>query len=136
MAYIDKPSDNVSARQRTAALEERFIDFAVRIVRLTRSIPKDYASQYYGKQILRSGGAPALLYGEAQGAESRKDFRHKLSIAVKELRETHVNLKIIAKSGIAPEEKLGELIDECNELISILTASIKTIDYKVRNGLD
>ena len=76
---------------------------------------------------MRSGTAPALLYGEAQSAESRNDFIHKLKILLKELRETLVALKIIKR---VPLTKTNELVDkamiECNELISIFVKSIET----------
>jgi four helix bundle protein len=77
--------------------------------------------------LVRSGTAPALLYGEAQSAESRNDFIHKLKILLKELRETLVALKIIKR---VPLTKTIEFVDkamiECNELISIFVKSIKT----------
>lgn len=67
-----------------------------------------------------------MNYGEAQGAESRKDFIHKMKICLKELRETRICLKIIIRSEILAEEKLQPLIHETNELISIFVTSIKT----------
>jgi four helix bundle protein len=76
---------------------------------------------------VRSGTSPALQYGEAQSAESRNDFIHKLKILLKELRETHVSLKIIKR---VPLTKKVDIIDgaiqECNELISIFVKSIQT----------
>ncbi len=124
-----------SPSERSVELEERLIRFAVSIIDLSNRLPKSYAGQHFGKQILRSGSAPALLYGEARGAESKKDFRHKVSIAVKELRETHINLRIITESSLLDRTDLQLLIDENNELISIFVATIKTLDYKIRNGL-
>jgi four helix bundle protein len=60
------------------------------------------------------------LYGEARGAESKSDFYHKISVALKELRGTFVNLKIISRKGFISTEKLIEVLDENNQLISIL----------------
>jgi four helix bundle protein len=78
-------------------------------------------------QMLKSGTSPAANYGEAQGAESRNDFIHKLKIALKELRETEVWLKISFRSElIQPAEKLKPLLDETDELIAILVKCIKT----------
>ena len=114
-------------------LEERLIDFAVRIVRLSADLPSNFAGQHFGKQILRSGSSPALNYGEARSAESKKDFRHKCSIVLKELRETHINLRIIDKSGIYKREKLDGLVDENNQLISIFVSTIRTVDDNLNN---
>jgi four helix bundle protein len=76
---------------------------------------------------LRSGTSPAANYGEAQGAESKADFIHKLKIALKELRETEVWLKIISESDmVKPNSKLQPLIQETDELISIIFTSIGT----------
>ena len=116
---------------KSAQLEQRLIDFAVRIVRLAADLPGSFAGAHFGKQILRSGSAPALLYGEARAAESDKDFRHKCSIALKELRETHINLKIITQSGLYPTDRLVDLLDENNQLIGIFVRTVRTMDTKI-----
>ena len=77
-------------------------------------------------QLVRSGTSPALNYGEAQSAESRNDFIHKMKVATKELRETFNCLKIISKMKWISEEKLLPLLDENNQLISIFVSSIGT----------
>jgi four helix bundle protein len=77
-----------SSQSRADELEERLIDFAVRIVKLSASLPKTPAGKHIAAQILRSGTSPAPNYGEARGAESRADFVHKLRIVLKELNET------------------------------------------------
>lgn len=108
-------------------LENRLIDFSVGIVKITRHIESSHAGQYFCNQVLRSGGSPALHYGEAVGAESTRDFIHKLSVAIKELRETYNNLRILHKSDLCNNQALLEsLITECNELISILYTTLKT----------
>ena len=108
-------------------LEERLISFAVDILNLSDQLPNTRAVNYISGQIIRSGAAPALLYGEAQSAESRKDFIHKMKIALKELRETFVALKIIQRKPIVKHiEKVDHLLKENNELISIFVSSIKT----------
>ena len=71
-------------------LEDRLIEFAVRIIALIESLPKTKVGKHVGGQLLRSGTSPAPNYGEAQGAESRSDFIHKMKICLKELRETRV----------------------------------------------
>jgi len=79
-------------------LQERLVNFTVRIIKLFESLPETRAGKHVSLQILRSGTSPAANYGEAQSAESKADFVHKLKIALKELRETEIWLKIIAKA--------------------------------------
>ena len=107
-------------------LEDRLIDFAARCIKVAESLPKTFAGQHLAGQLIRSGTSPALNYGEAQGAESRKDFIHKMKVSLKELRETLVCLKIIVQAEFLTEGKLQPLINETNELISIFVISIKT----------
>ena len=108
-------------------LEDRLIDFAVRIVRLAQFFPKTKTGSHIAGQLIRSGTSPAPNYGEAQDAESRADFVHKMKIVLKELRETRTWLLITARSElIKPAAKLDPLIDENNQLISIFVASVKT----------
>ncbi len=113
---------------KTNELEERVIDFAVSIVNIVEEIKQSYAGNYYGNQLIRSSGSPALNYGEARSAESHKDFVHKMGICLKELRESHNCLKIIFRANlyIGEEEKILKVLDENNQLISIFVASIKT----------
>jgi four helix bundle protein len=108
-------------------LEERLIWFAVRIIELSNHLPDTKAGNHLSGQIVRSGTSPALNYGEAQSAESPKDFVHKMGICLKELRETFINIKII-KYGNLTENKtlLDWCFNENNELISIFVKSIET----------
>jgi four helix bundle protein len=108
-------------------LQQRLIEYAVRIINLSESLPNSKPGNHVSSQILRSGTSPASNYGEAQSAESTRDFIHKLKIALKELRETDVWLKIIFQAKlIKPESKLSPIIKETDELISILFKSIET----------
>jgi len=108
-------------------LENRLIDFSVLIIEIANELPNSKAGNHLGGQIIRSGTSPALNYGEAQSAESRRDFIHKSKIILKELRETLVNLKIIYKAKLyKTEEKKIFAMKENNELISIFVASVKT----------
>jgi four helix bundle protein len=111
-------------------LEERLIDFAVRIVKLCDQLPKTLAGRHIAGQLLRSGTAPAAHYAEARGAESTNDFVHKLKICLKELNETKIWLIIIAKSEMQPAGRLQDLTEECGELARIINASIKTAARK------
>ena len=108
-------------------LEDRLVDYAVRLIKVSESLPKTGTGNHICLQLLRSGTSPAANYGEAQSAESRKDFVHKLKVAMKELRETHIWLKIISRAElITPKEKLTPLLQETDELISILYKSVET----------
>ncbi len=108
-------------------LEERLINFAVSIIDLTNEMPDRKAANHLSGQIIRSGTSPALNCGEAQSAESRKDFVHKIKIVLKELRETCIGLKIIERARLYKNrEKVDKLLLENNELISIFVKSIET----------
>ncbi len=123
-----KKRDNTTMNSgRKFDLQDRFVDYSVRIIKVTENLPNTKAGKHLCSQILRSGTSPAANYGEAQSAESRTDFVHKLKIALKELRETEVWLKVIVRSElIQPTEKLIPLLQETDELISILFKSIET----------
>ncbi len=108
-------------------LEERLISFAVLIVEIVGEMPDSRVSNHLAGQLLRSGTSPALNYGEAQASESRKDFIHKMKIALKELRETNVCLKIIYRTkNYKSKGKIESALAETNELLSIFVKSVKT----------
>jgi four helix bundle protein len=115
-------------------LEERLIDFAVEIVGVVESLPNSKAGNHIGAQLIRSGTSPAPNYGEAQSAESRRDFIHKMKISLKELRETMIWLKIIARRKLGVCESIPAVIDECNELIAIFVSSTRTADGGQRSS--
>ena len=108
-------------------LEERLINFSVLIIEITNEMPDKKAAIHLSGQIIRSGTSPALNYGEAQSAESKKDFIHKIKIVLKELRETFVCLKIIKRAKLfKSQEKIDKALIENNELISIFVRSVET----------
>ncbi len=108
-------------------LQERLVDFAVRVIRLCEALPTTLSGNHISRQLLRSGTSPAPNHSEAQGAESRADFIHKLRIALKELRETKTWLQIILRAQIVhPPGKLTDILAEADELIAIFVKSIKT----------
>lgn len=113
-------------------LEERLIDFAVIIVGVVEALPNSKAGNHIANQLIRSGTSPAPNYGEAQSAESRKDLIHKMKISLKELRETMVWLKIIARKRLGACIEIPAAIAECNELIAIFVSSTKTADENGR----
>lgn len=117
---------NGGGQQQADLLEDRLIDFAVRVIKLADALPRTSTARHISSQLLRSGTSPAPNYAEARGAESAKDFVHKLKIAVKELNETSVWLRMIHRAELVPVDLLTELIDENRQLSRILNASIKT----------
>ncbi len=107
-------------------IENRLIDFAVRVVNVVEALPDTKAGNHIARQLVRSGTSPAPNYGEAQSAESRRDFLHKMKIALKELRETFIWLRIIERKPLCEPNKMTEIIKECDELIAIFVKSVKT----------
>ncbi len=110
-------------------INARTFDFALRIISLCRFLNKKYVleNNVLAKQLLRSGTAPLSHHGEAQGAESRADFIHKLSLALKEMRESDRWLKLISRSNLLPQSgDFSSLTSETDELIRILATSIRT----------
>ncbi len=117
-------------------LEERLINFAVLIIEISEDVPRTKAGNHLSGQIIRSGTSAALNYGEAQSAESRKDFIHKIKVVSKELRETFICLKIIYRKKLNKSEvKMQQALKENNELISIFVTSIETArkNSKIKN---
>jgi four helix bundle protein len=108
------------------ALEERLINFAVRVIKLSASLPKSPAGKHIAGPIVRSGTSPASNYGEARGAESHSDFIHKLRIVLKELNETFIWLRIIERSHMIKENLLLSILEENRELCRIFISSLKT----------
>ena len=112
-------------------IQERLIEFAVMIIKLTAKLIKSPEERHVGGQLLRSGTSPAPNYGEARSAESTKDFVHKLKVVLKELNESGVWLKIIVRSRMLPEKACLPLQNECDALCRIIGSSIKT---SIRRG--
>ncbi len=108
-------------------LEERLLVFAVDVIRFVEKMSKTEAGRHCSGQVLRSGTAPMAHHGEAQAAESNKDFIHKMRVALKELRETSRWLKVSSRVPLTQDlpENLP-LLKETDELIRIFYASIRT----------
>ena len=107
-------------------LQERFVKYAVRIIKVSDNLPHIKAGKHICSQIIRSGTS----YGEVQSAESRADFINKLKIVLKEMREAEVWLKMIIESKLIQPTKLIPILKETDELISILFKSIETAQNK------
>ncbi len=107
-------------------LAERLLDFGAEVVKLTEGLPNTIAGKRIGDQLLRSGTSVGANYEEAQAAESRKDFIHKLQLALKELRETHYWLRLLGKADIVKSERLTSIQDESEQLKAILSKAVIT----------
>ena len=118
-------------------LENRLINFSVQIIALVKDIPENKSANHLGFKLIRSSTSAALNYGEAQSAESRKDFIHKLKIVLKELRESHICMRIMYQARLHSKiENLEPSIQECNELISIFVKSLQTININQHSKIE
>jgi four helix bundle protein len=118
-----KKRDNMAKHN----LEDRLIAFSTQIIEISESMSKTYTGNHLSAQLLRAGTSVSLNYGEAQSAESRKDFIHKIKIILKELRETMICLKLIMNRCLVNKVAiLDKAMIENNELISIFVKSIQT----------
>ncbi len=111
-------------------LDERLLEYGARILKLVEPLPKTLAGKTIADQLLRSGMSVGANYEEAQAAESRNDFIHKLQIALKELRESNYWLRLLAKAETLPPERLANIINESNQLRAILSKSVATAKSK------
>lgn len=108
-------------------LEERLINFSLLDMEIVEMLPNTKAGNHIAGQLLRSGTSPAFNYGEAQVAESRNDFIHKMKICLKELKETNIALQLVKRKPLINDiSKVDAATKECIELISIFVKSIDT----------
>jgi four helix bundle protein len=107
-------------------LAERLINFAARIGNVVDALPDTRMGRHVAGQLVRCGTSPAPNYEEACAAESRADFAHKLSICLKELRESRCWIRLIIKTEMLTKHKMVDLLDECNQLCNIVGRSIVT----------
>ena len=113
-------------------LEDRLIRFAVLVLDYVETLPSNDVGRYFRGQMIRSGTSPALNYGEAQAAESRRDFSHKIQIVLKELRETFNAARILLMKNLGDQLLLSEIVNEGSELVAIFTQSVKTVKADVQ----
>ncbi len=108
-------------------LEERLIQFSILILEIAEKISTTRSGNHIASQLTRSGTSPAFNYGEAQAAESRSDFIHKMKICLKELKESNIALQIIKRKPLIKDyTNLDSCLRECNELIAIFVKCIET----------
>ncbi len=123
-----------SSKEARFDLEDRLLEYAVRVIRVTEKMKPSRAGEHIADQLLRSGTSPYGNHGEAEGAESRKDFIHKLRVCYKELRESRRWLRLVQRAGLISQPKLlDDLLIEADELVRIFAKSLQTA---TKNGED
>ena len=115
-------------------LEDRLLDFAARAGKVVDALPDTRLGRHVAGQLIRSGTSPAPNYAEACAAESKRDFIHKLGIALKELRESRSWIKLIVKADLLPEPRMAPLLDEAQQLCNIVGKSIVTAKANQEQG--
>jgi four helix bundle protein len=107
-------------------LRQRTKQFALRVIRLFRSLPKSDEARILGKQLLRSGTSVAANYRALCRARSKAEFIAKMGVVIEEADETVLWLELLFESGIIPQARMQDLLAEANELVAIFVASRKT----------
>ena len=105
-------------------LDDRLLRFSVRVIKLIEALPATASSRRIGDQLLRSGTSVGANYQEAQAAESRQDFVHKLQVALKELRESNYWLRMIQEAEIMPAPRMHSIVDESTQLVAIVSKCV------------
>ena len=118
-------ADSVSRKQ-IYDLQDRLLDVAVLVSRVCESLPNSRIGKHVASQLVRCGTAPAPLHAEANAAESRKDFVHKLGLCLKELRETMSWLRYIDRLGIGDRNEVSSAITKTDRATAIIYSSIQT----------
>jgi four helix bundle protein len=113
-------------KRKDELLADRLLAFAVSVIKIVNDLPKDRVGKHVSYQLLKSGTSPGANYEEARGAESTRDFIHKLRVALKELKESRFWLKLIKAVPLIDPDRVVPLLQECEELIAILAKSIIT----------
>jgi four helix bundle protein len=115
-------------QKRIFDLEDRLLEFSARIIRLVDALPNTRAANHLAGQLLRCATSPYGNHGEAEAAESRRDFIHKLKICLKELKETRRWLRLAARSEMITRSKITAILGETEQLIKIFFSSIRTAE--------
>jgi len=119
-----------------AELSDRLWAFAARVGKIVDALPETRMGRHVAGQMVRCGTSAAPNYDESGAAESRDDFAHKLSVALKELRETRGGLKFIVKAELLSKAKLVAAIDEAEQLCRIVGKSVLTAKTRRNPGAD
>jgi len=113
-------------KRKDEELADRLLAFAVNAIKIVSDLPQDAVGKHVSFQLLKCGTSPGANYEEARGAESARDFVHKLRIALKELKESRFWLKVIKAVPLMDKDQVDPLLRECEELIAIIAKSVST----------
>ena len=114
-------------KERKYDLENRLLEFSAKIIKIVEELPQSRVGNHIAGQLIRAGTSPYANHGEAQSAESSRDFIHKMRICLKELRESMRWLRLIQRILLVKNQKiLTEMVQETEELIKIFVVSIRT----------
>ena len=116
--------------EKTNQLSDRLLDFAVEMIKIANALPNTVAGRHVGGQLIRAGTSSGSNYEEACGAESRSDFAHKMSIVLKELKESRFWLKLIRRTKMLDFKQTDPVIDECEQLCAMVAKSILTAKHR------
>ena len=126
LADGDDPATDTDRPAPPRDIDRRTYSFALRVLKLVRSLPRNDGTGVVGRQLARSGTSIGANVEEAQGALTRRSFAHRMNIARSEARETLYWLRLVRDLNTLPEQRLTEIITEADELVRILTAIVKT----------
>lgn len=107
-------------------LKDRTKEFAIRVVKLYRALPRTEEARVIGRQVLRSGTSMAANYRAVCRARSKAEFISKVGIVVEEADETVFWLELLVETGVVKSDKMESLLVEANELLAIFAASQRT----------
>ena len=114
-------------------LSERLIDFIVKVIKIVDSLPKTIAGRHVGGQLISSSTSAGANYEEGCGAESRPDFIHKMSVVLKELKESRFWLRIIGRTQMLSPKEINPVIEESGQLCAIIGKSVSTAKKRRHN---
>lgn len=115
-------------------VREKSFKLAVRIVKLYKFLLKESNEEIMSKQLMRSGTSVGAMVREAEHAESKKDFIHKMSIAQKESNETLYWLELLKETDYLTDQQFESLYKDADEVMSIITSIIKTTKKNMNKG--
>jgi four helix bundle protein len=116
----------------SSELKNRTKQFGLRVVHLVEALPSDHTANVIGRQLLRSGTSVGANYRSACRAKSKADFAAKVSVSIEEADESLYWMELLVEAGIIPELRLSPLMQEADELVAILTASVKTVRKNIQ----
>ena len=113
-------------KEKSNQLADRLLDFAAKIIQIADALPNTVAGRHIGGQLIKAGTSGGSNYEEACGAESRSDFAHKMSIVLKELKESRYWLRLIQRTQMLTTKDTDSTLLECEQLCAIVAKSIIT----------